>query len=121
MNETKNGFDGDGGDGGGFDDDSGDSDTAVTDTASLHLIRAGRSIVKHGNASARLGEAIAGIGLDLRWAGGTENKRVMTLIAAQDRIRKARGKFAAILDALDDIDRMVENEANSLHLEENGP
>lgn len=45
----------------------------------------------------------------------------MQLIAAQDKIREARKRFVAIIESLDDADRLVEDEANSLHLEENGP
>jgi hypothetical protein len=107
-----------GGGNGGFDDSA--EPTAVADTASFHIVRLAQAIVAHGHAGSRFGEALGGVGLDLRWSGDP-GKRVMFLIAAQDKINHARAAFAAIIERLDDIARLVENEANSLHLEENGP
>lgn len=112
--------------GGGFDDDSGADPTAVADVTSLHLVRLARAIVKDGNAGAAFGEALGGVGLALRWAGRDgaaipAGKRVMFLIAAQDKIREAKKKLAGILEHLDDADRLVEAEAAALHLEATGP
>lgn len=45
----------------------------------------------------------------------------MFLIAAQDKIREAKKRLTGIIEHLDDADRLVEEEANSLHMEENGP
>jgi hypothetical protein len=106
------------GDDGGF--DASEEPTAVSDTASFHVVRLAQAIVAHGHAGSRFGEALGGIGLDLRWTG-EPGKRVMFLVAAQDKVKQARAAFAGILERLDDIDRLLENEANELHLEENGP
>lgn len=112
--------------GGGLDDDAGGESTAVSDVTSLHLVRLARAIVKDGHAGAKFGEALGGVGLALRWAGHGDSpvpagKRVMFLIAAQDKIREAKKRLTGIIEHLDDADRLVEEEANSLHMEENGP
>lgn len=56
----------------------------------------------------------------MRWIR-EPGKRVMMLIAAQHKAQEARKAFAAVIEHLDDIDRLIEDEANALHLEENGP
>jgi hypothetical protein len=103
-----------GGDGGGFDGEP----TAVTDFSSLQTSRLARAICENAILAGQVGNAIAELGLDNRWVRQTSS-RVMRLIAIEGHCGEAIAAFRNILEAMEDIQRMVHNEAAVLHEEGN--
>ena len=117
MNDQPKFNGGGGDDGDGFD---GKEETAVSDFSSLQTSRLARAICENALLAGRVGNSIAELGLDNRWVRQT-GSRVMRLIAIEGHCGEAIAAFRNILEAMEDIQRMVHNEAAVLHEEGNDP